>query len=179
MREGYRASCASAIEPKCWHSKRKKKECLVDFIGGDLSDKAGCVCTVCSPPSRHHHLLGRSSTASISPIPQMQLLRRRLELLHVSRICARALTPKRWLQLQPQRYWRFNSTLATPTSTSTPAPAPADPVDNPGIVLRDYQEECIQSVLKYLGEGHKRLGISLATGAGKTVRSLYLIRIHY
>lgn len=54
-------------------------------------------------------------------------------------------------------------------------------MDNPGIVLRDYQEECIQSVLKYLGEGHKRLGISLATGAGKTVRekSLYLIHVHY
>ena len=105
----------------------------------------------------------------------MQLLRRRLGLLHVSRICARAVTPTQGLQVQPQRYWRFNSTLATPTSTSTPTPA--DPVDNPGIVLRDYQEECIQSVLKYLGEGHKRLGISLATGAGKTVRekSLYLV----
>ena len=37
--------------------------------------------------------------------------------------------------------------------------------------LRDYQEECIQSVLSYLGEGEKRLGISLATGSGKTVCS--------
>ena len=38
-----------------------------------------------------------------------------------------------------------------------------------GIQLRQYQEECIQSVLSYLKDGHKRLGISLATGSGKTV----------
>jgi superfamily II DNA or RNA helicase len=37
------------------------------------------------------------------------------------------------------------------------------------IRLRQYQEECIQSVLSYLNKGHKRLGISLATGSGKTV----------
>ena len=39
--------------------------------------------------------------------------------------------------------------------------------------LRGYQEECIQSVLSYLAKGHRRLGISLATGSGKTVS------IHY
>src|SRR5277367_6192139 len=37
------------------------------------------------------------------------------------------------------------------------------------IRLREYQEECIQSVLSYLKDGHNRLGISLATGSGKTV----------
>ena len=37
------------------------------------------------------------------------------------------------------------------------------------IRLRQYQEECVQSVLDYLDKGHKRLGISLATGSGKTV----------
>ena len=37
------------------------------------------------------------------------------------------------------------------------------------ITLRHYQEECIQSVLSYLEKGQKRLGISLATGSGKTV----------
>ncbi|KAI1075613.1 P-loop containing nucleoside triphosphate hydrolase protein [Whalleya microplaca] len=41
--------------------------------------------------------------------------------------------------------------------------------------LRDYQEECIQSVLKSLENGHKRLGVSLATGAGKTIIFTQLI----
>lgn len=44
-----------------------------------------------------------------------------------------------------------------------------------GIRLRGYQEECIQSVLNSVGHGHKRLGISLATGAGKTVIFTQLI----
>ena len=43
------------------------------------------------------------------------------------------------------------------------------------IRLREYQEECIQSVLSYLDQGHKRLGISLATGSGKTVIFTQLI----
>ncbi|KAK1456833.1 hypothetical protein CMEL01_16190 [Colletotrichum melonis] len=43
------------------------------------------------------------------------------------------------------------------------------------IQLRDYQEECIQSVLQSLKDGHKRLGISLATGSGKTVIFTQLI----
>ena len=37
------------------------------------------------------------------------------------------------------------------------------------IKLRDYQQECIQSVLTYFEKGGKRAGISLATGSGKTV----------
>ncbi|KAJ2987954.1 hypothetical protein NUW58_g4227 [Xylaria curta] len=41
--------------------------------------------------------------------------------------------------------------------------------------LREYQEECIQSVLSSLQNGHKRVGISLATGAGKTVVFTQLI----
>ncbi|KAI2469949.1 P-loop containing nucleoside triphosphate hydrolase protein [Annulohypoxylon bovei var. microspora] len=43
------------------------------------------------------------------------------------------------------------------------------------ISLRDYQEECIQSVLASVKNGHKRLGISLATGAGKTIIFTQLI----
>lgn len=35
--------------------------------------------------------------------------------------------------------------------------------------LRDYQQECIKSVINSLKNGHKRVGISLATGSGKTV----------
>ncbi|GAB1318840.1 Putative ATP-dependent helicase IRC3 [Madurella fahalii] len=41
--------------------------------------------------------------------------------------------------------------------------------------LRGYQEECIQSVLASLDRGHKRVGISLATGSGKTVIFTQLI----
>jgi ATP-dependent helicase IRC3 len=43
------------------------------------------------------------------------------------------------------------------------------------VQLREYQEECIQSVLAGLENGHKRLGISLATGSGKTVIFTQLI----
>lgn len=56
--------------------------------------------------------------------------------------------------------------------------------------LRDYQLECIQSVVSALKSGHKRVGISLATGGGKTVSASLsyscsmlllsgLFRIHY
>lgn len=43
------------------------------------------------------------------------------------------------------------------------------------IRLRDYQEDGINAVLKYLKKGEKRLGLSLATGAGKTVIFTHLI----
>jgi ATP-dependent helicase IRC3 len=45
-----------------------------------------------------------------------------------------------------------------------------------GVTLRPYQEESIQSVLKYLEDGERRLGISLATGSGKTVIFSHLIQ---
>ncbi|KAI0206323.1 P-loop containing nucleoside triphosphate hydrolase protein [Astrocystis sublimbata] len=41
--------------------------------------------------------------------------------------------------------------------------------------LREYQEECIQAVTSSLQLGHKRIGISLATGSGKTVVFTQLI----
>jgi ATP-dependent helicase IRC3 len=54
-----------------------------------------------------------------------------------------------------------------------PTPPPAAPA--PRIQLREYQEECIQAVLAYLAAGHRRLGVSLATGSGKTVIFTHLI----
>ncbi|KAJ4270309.1 putative ATP-dependent helicase IRC3 [Fusarium torreyae] len=47
--------------------------------------------------------------------------------------------------------------------------------ETPKVQLRDYQEECIASVLSSLKHGHKRVGISLATGSGKTVIFTQLI----
>ncbi|KAH6895441.1 P-loop containing nucleoside triphosphate hydrolase protein [Thelonectria olida] len=49
------------------------------------------------------------------------------------------------------------------------ATAPSTSNTQRPIQLRDYQQECIASVLKSLKQGHKRVGISLATGSGKTV----------
>lgn len=44
----------------------------------------------------------------------------------------------------------------------------AHPAQQP-VKLRDYQLECIQAVVSALEGGSKRVGISLATGGGKTV----------
>ena len=44
-----------------------------------------------------------------------------------------------------------------------------------GIQLRPYQEESINSVLTSLSQGARRLGLSLATGSGKTVIFSHLI----
>ncbi|KAF1965388.1 DEAD/DEAH box helicase-like protein [Bimuria novae-zelandiae CBS 107.79] len=71
------------------------------------------------------------------------------------------------------RHIRCASTTVKVTPASSPAwPLPVSPLK---ITLREYQEECIQSVLAYLAKGHKRLGVSLATGSGKTVIFTHLI----
>lgn len=44
--------------------------------------------------------------------------------------------------------------------------------------LRDYQLECIQSVVSAFENGHKRVGISLATGGGKTVSRWSSFRLY-
>lgn len=54
------------------------------------------------------------------------------------------------------------------TSTSTKAPRPR-------IQLRPYQEESINAVLTNFEQGERRLGLSLATGSGKTVIFSHLI----
>ncbi|KAK3390397.1 P-loop containing nucleoside triphosphate hydrolase protein [Podospora didyma] len=62
------------------------------------------------------------------------------------------------------------------SSTAAPTPPPPEtPGASLGLRLRDYQEECIQTVLKAFDDDHKRIGISLATGSGKTVIFTQLI----
>ncbi|KAL4803190.1 P-loop containing nucleoside triphosphate hydrolase protein [Aspergillus unguis] len=85
-----------------------------------------------------------------------------LTLRYVSRAARPFRSPSSRLLQQPRRW---SSALATATP----------PLEPPPIKLRDYQEECIQSVLDHVGDGHKRLGISLATGSGKTVIFTQLI----
>lgn len=38
-----------------------------------------------------------------------------------------------------------------------------------GLALRDYQQECIDKCLQSIAQGKKRIGVSIATGGGKTV----------
>ena len=38
-----------------------------------------------------------------------------------------------------------------------------------GYKLREYQEECVQAVVESISKGKRQVGVSLATGAGKTV----------
>lgn len=64
---------------------------------------------------------------------------------------------------------RYTFSRISPYSTVT------SPIAVPPIQLREYQEECIQAVLSHLQDGHKRLGVSLATGAGKTVNSIVIL----
>ena len=61
---------------------------------------------------------------------------------------------------------------ALPPSLLADTPAPPLLADTPAppLQLRDYQEECITTVLEHVAQGHRRMGVSLATGSGKTVR---------
>lgn len=62
---------------------------------------------------------------------------------------------------------------AVPFGIAKTSYATLDPNNNTTkLTLRSYQLECIKSVLSALKRGHKRVGISLATGSGKTVGRL-------
>jgi ATP-dependent helicase IRC3 len=71
---------------------------------------------------------------------------------------------------------RQSTTAAAPPPDVSPpnASTPSDPSSAP-LQLREYQKECIQTVLDAIAAGHKRMGISLATGSGKTVIFTHLI----
>lgn len=58
---------------------------------------------------------------------------------------------------------------------SSTSPPPSSSNGTSGIQLRPYQEESITSVLTSLSQGARRLGLSLATGSGKTVIFSHLI----
>lgn len=73
--------------------------------------------------------------------------------------------PPVFTRARPQPCRRSISSSPRLLSKDPAAPKPQ------GLQLRNYQEECIQSVLLSLEKGHKRLGVSLATGSGKTVRT--------
>ncbi|KAK8011308.1 P-loop containing nucleoside triphosphate hydrolase protein [Apiospora arundinis] len=78
------------------------------------------------------------------------------------------------LRALPFRPYSTSKKVTSKKVSKTPLQSPPQPQPQP-VQLRDYQEECIQSVLSSLQHGHKRLGISLATGAGKTVVFTQLI----
>ncbi|KAK3488114.1 P-loop containing nucleoside triphosphate hydrolase protein [Neurospora hispaniola] len=93
----------------------------------------------------------------------------------------RLVTATRTLSLTTPRSSMWRETLGIPSSRSnchprffTSSVRLANALSQQ-IQLRDYQEECIQSVLAAINQGHKRLGVSLATGAGKTVIFTHLI----
>lgn len=71
-----------------------------------------------------------------------------------------------------------DTTITTPVKPRKRAPSISDITrlipqttlqPSPSRPLRPYQEECVETCLKAISEGKRRLGISLATGAGKTV----------
>ncbi|KAL6231916.1 hypothetical protein BDW75DRAFT_30570 [Aspergillus navahoensis] len=84
--------------------------------------------------------------------------------------------PLRYISRTARSSWaRPNTILQRPQRWNSALTTIRPPPEAPAIKLRDYQEECIKSVLDHVAQGHKRLGISLATGAGKTVIFTQLI----
>jgi ATP-dependent helicase IRC3 len=86
-----------------------------------------------------------------------------------------ALRIYRWPGVCPARNAIRTASRAARLPPLTLPPVPSPPPPPSQVTLRDYQEECIESVLSYIQKGHKRLGVSLATGSGKTVIFTHLI----
>ncbi|KAM0524706.1 hypothetical protein ACHAPE_000805 [Trichoderma viride] len=88
------------------------------------------------------------------------------------------------LQTVVRRLFRPNSATGVPAAAwigqARHYAAAAAPLGSSNkLKLRDYQQECIKSVVLSLERGHKRVGISLATGSGKTVIFTQLIdKVH-
>jgi len=82
----------------------------------------------------------------------------------------RIISPKGPIGSSPRLLYATQHTRDSSTSsTSNTSNA------TPSIQLRPYQEESITSVLTSLSQGARRLGLSLATGSGKTVIFSHLI----
>lgn len=88
--------------------------------------------------------------------------------------------PPRWWAVSRARAGSFRQPWPLPwcasyATASALAEGPKIHGSPPKLQLRDYQEGAIQAVVNNLALGHRRLGISLATGAGKTVIFTHLI----
>ncbi|KIX02072.1 uncharacterized protein Z518_08011 [Rhinocladiella mackenziei CBS 650.93] len=117
------------------------------------------------PNTEQQFLLGRILCFTLDST----LFSWRNELLYIM------LTSPRWLNRVARSAKCFLRPRAVRRSLASVVNATPQAPREESIRLREYQEECIQSVLSYLGKGHKRLGISLATGSGKTVIFTQLI----
>ncbi|KAK4166021.1 putative ATP-dependent helicase IRC3 [Cladorrhinum sp. PSN259] len=83
--------------------------------------------------------------------------------------------PQRQFSQSPRLASAAAGAAASAPSPPPPPPLPPSPSQSHQIELRPYQEDCIQAILDAMESGSKRLGVSLATGSGKTVIFTHLI----